>query len=418
MLLWVCPHYTDMNRYLAYIFFITFIFSCGKQEVDDLSVTDIDTSQYGFSIIESSIAGDDVWINITGDVSKSNDFYFLIFHPLGRHIMDVNENFMQIPKSWTKRSGEYDVEFYHFNQLIEKKKFQVMPREAIGDLNSYIGPKSIITTINEPCMIIGIPTDTFNNPMMDGTQVAYNLQRPGLDIQNRSISIQKLTSNYVFNAQTLNGKTLVGINCNASYSMEKYVDEEPGWPKQIRISPIPKTLKADGKQFVTISTEQIRDALNNIVMDGTQVTFFLLGDDGSTNQFTSLTVDGKSKIFFQHPRKTMTFQVYAVSGNIKSNTIPLAFETNAKEVPMLLLEEDNLIRIGPITSHLQQFIPDGSKIRYAFYQDGQIMREGTVATQKGMTLIRLEDLVLDPGEYIVECEYEGNTSVMTLNIGN
>ncbi len=399
------------------------LFSCNRDKTNPKSYNSINPNDYFFESHDSINAGDDLVIYINKWDDK-NEYYLIVNNVLGTEVIDIdkykNENGFKIPSYISQKSGELHLSLYVNHQEAYQKSVYVSPLKAIEFLESYIGPKSILTTTAEPCMLVAMPTDTFNNPMPDGKRIIYNMFRPTLIKQFHKKKIETLISHHTFFATEKTGKTLIGIECDESSSNEKYVDEEPGWAKDISLAPITKTnLKADGTHYLSIKTEIIYDKLNNIVFDGTIVTFVIYNEETQVyNQYTGITVDGVAKINLKHPFKKTSFKIYAICGRVKSDEIQVNFESGIQNYLVYYDDEQQSIEIGPISGYLNQLVPDGSIIHYKITEKNNLdeYKEGTSRTQKGRSSILIEELFLENGKYLIELQISDKTTNFNFEI--
>ncbi len=380
---------------------ILFIYSC--QEKESTSIIDIEHIPATIETKNEIEAGELIRLNINS--TTSSQLYLILTNRLGTSILEINNLNFTLPIIYSETSGVLWLELFTHHKLLDSKKIKINPKEAILDITSFIGPKSIITTQKEPCMLISIPVDTFDNPVKDKSIAVHKMLRPNNQLERYEIKTEHLISHHTFYAQEKTGKTLIGIRCDKANSIEKYVDEEPGWPHLISLQKEKNTLIADGKHYSTIRTNIIKDKIGNIVMDGTIVTFLLIDQENRQSQYSSSTIDGIAKIQFKHPTISSKYEIKVFSGNAISDPIYLQFESNINEFPIQYKNNSKSILIGPITTYLDQFIPDGSEIKITIIQNNKTIYEKINQTDKGKFRLELDELFISNNKINIEVSY-------------
>ncbi len=389
-----------------YILALVLFFSCGNKE--KISDDGVEIPQHvSIAAPDSVFAGNSFFIDIlSSGKSWKNSGEVWVTAALGTYVFPINEK-IEIDSSITKKSGILFIDYRVKDIGYASKKVMIKPREGIGTLPSFVGPKSILTTMKTPAMIIGNTVDEFGNPVAEGTEHQYNLLRPDLSEEQHFIKTKNLLSHYTFYAKEKTGKTLIGITADNARSEERHVDEQPGSTTTAEMEAFTGKLKADGRSFVSLSTEKLLDKLGNSVVDGTLVNFFVESKN-YRDTYTGITVDGRAKFNLRHPEREGIFTVRANCDGITGKTISLEFVSAFKPFNITYNKQEGLLEIGPVYSYLGQLVPDDDEIIYRITNEDNLRINGITETRKGWASISLDELFLDKNKnYNIICEIGG-----------
>ncbi len=359
-------------------------------------------------------AGESLEIELSSN--KIHEDLLIVYTQMsGSYVFPVESKKIITDTFLTRKSGKLNIRLLAGPHLLDTQEINILPNMGTGKIESYIGPKSILTTTNEPSMLVAIPADEFDNPVTEGTISDFSYIRPNYSKELHQIRMEKLTNHHTFFAQTKTGKTLAGVQCDNGFSDEKYVDEEAGWPLQISLETLPQDLQADGKHYVEIKTKKITDKLGNNVKDGTIVTFSI-SDKKQINQYSSVTINGVAKIDFKYPTVNKKYEVIAFCGNVKSNSMSLTFISEINDFDIKYDQVNMNLVIGPVTGTLNQFVPDGSEFKIGVSQASKKKIEITSPAQDGMIEVDLKELFLDKKPTIISVKYAGKTTLRQIFI--
>ena len=147
---------------------------------------------------------------------------------------------------------------------------------------------------------------------------------------------------------------------------------------------------ADGNQITTFKTSVIKDRYNNIVSDGTLVTFFVTNKEGYKSKTSGASINGIATAKLLHPdhEDQWTIKAY-VEGMANSNTIALKYQQAIKDFEISFSKDNRIITVGPLKSFMKQRIPDGLQVHLAIYRDGVLKDEAMEHALNGFTTFQL-----------------------------
>lgn len=242
---------------------------------------------------------------------------------------------------------------------------------AVDPLESHVGPRTIETTTDSRTMVVVIPEDSIGNPVSDGTAVDVTITRPALNVEGFTIETDDLLAWRFIESQPVAGRSRVGISVDGASSKELDFLEVAGVPDPF-ILEVPEAIpRADGRSIVHVRTERLLDRFGNVVPDGTTV-FADVTTDGSNRRIIAQTIGGEAEFAIEAPSEPSTLEVVVNALGRLSEPAEIVF------APMIAtLDVDTephpdgvLVRVGPIVSVLDAYIPDGTPV--FFEVDGEL----------------------------------------------
>jgi len=297
-----------------------------------------------------------------------------------------------------RRSGKVRLELFCGGQLCDSTTFALLPGPAVGLMETYAGPKSIIAGGLEQAMIAAIPVDSFGNGAFD-REVNFGIRFPkrGLTI---SVPVEYHTAWTDFSSMRRTGKLFLGAQTGASNALEEHVYVTPSWPERFTIRAEQQTPYADGRSVSMIKTSSIRDAWNNTVADGTLIQFYFQENGFTTALYQAPTLGGIARLYFEHPAYPARWTVQAgIAGQAKSRPIRIRFERNLADLEASYLPEERILQVGPLRGALGQYLPDGYRVALKLSGDGADRWEYELL-ENGYCAFYLEELLFDPGTYL------------------
>ena len=255
-------------------------------------ITKQDNSNHSYTLITTSrvhTAGDDITLEFTFEGSPdvfmycSSSYGSLILKP------EINNSLkFEIPKILSKKSGILNWEL-HFGSKRNSGQIEILPKDKINAIETYIGPPSIEAGGTDYSMLVTIPTDDLDNPLIDSTKVT---------VKHQFLEIRELDNIYTKDgigykrlySDDKSGRMLISTECLGLNSKEFDVNIVPAIPTNFTILANRIHSYADGNQMTTFKTSIIKDRFNNVVSDGTFVTFFITNKAGLKAE-TSGTTD-------------------------------------------------------------------------------------------------------------------------------
>ncbi len=304
--------------------------------------------------------------------------------------------------SWYLGSGESaDMDLRY------KGKVYVLPNKAVESMETYLGPPDIIAGGKDYTMFVSIPTDEFDNPMVDSTQV--NLDYYFKD--NKRTQALYIENGMVYHriySPTKSGRLFVSSECYDVYSKEFDVNIQPALPVDFSISAEGHHYFADGNQILTLKTSMLTDSYMNVISDGTMVEFYIKNNRGDFLRTRGISQHGVAMAQIVHPEFKDTWQIQAlVNGMAESDVIHVEFEQVVEAFDIEFLEQNRRLVIGPIKSYMNQKVPDGFKADFTLYRDGQLVKREIKEMHNGFVTFFIDPNEIVKGPYDMCFEIAG-----------
>lgn len=275
---------------------------------------------------------------------------------------------------------------------------------------TYMGPPTLEAGADESAMIVILPTDNYDNLLPDQTTLDlsewFESQTNLYPLQVTNRFAWKRISN-----RQQSGRILMGITVGDGRTKEQRLDILPGSATAFQLEAQRVHPYADGNQIVKLKTSVIQDTWDNIVADGTAVRFQITSDAGTYLEAIGTSMDGVASVQLEHPSTAQTWSVIASVGQeILTEPMSLYFESILEEIPFRL--ENRTLTIGPLTSYLQQWIPEGTLVTITS-ASGRIE---TAASHNGKVAFELQSTQWPSGSYDIRITCLGKTKQTTLNL--
>ncbi len=355
-------------------------------------------------------AGDAIVLRFSNVVTPPPELY--VSHSLGTTVVapKIKNEIVEyhIPQSMTKKAGQM------YWRLISTAnsmsgKLQIQPNNSITSLETYLGPPSIEAGGKDYTMLVVIPTDLYDNPLKDSTEVQVQHQFLARQYQDRVFTNTLISYQNIY-SEIKSGRMLISSECLGLNSKEYDVNVMPAIATDFFISFHRHHDYADGNQVASFETDIIRDQYSNIVSDGTYVDFFIRNSKGNILKTSGTTINGIATAKMIHPDHEDSWDVTAyIEGIAKSKTITLSFRQAVSDFEVAFSEQNSVITVGPIKSFMHQMIPNGLEVRIAIYKDGALIERMSKGTLEGYTTFKLKKDRFPEGAYDMIIETAGKT---------
>ena len=298
----------------------------------------------------------------------------------------------------------------------------LQPGNPVEPITPLIGGRSIIADGAHWSMVVGVPFDSFGNPVADGTPIMIRALHPGDHLEEKQVQVNHALGWMKIFSGTLAGRTIISIQSGDAHGPEGDLSEVPGWPVDFSISAPPDQLPADGRQLITIQTSTLRDKNNNIIPDGTLVTFLVESSQGDRRVIPAFTIDGMAEAPLQAPNQPEVLNVWATLYGVESPHIQIGFTPGPAvgSFPMTASinaqNQSIILQAGPLLGPLGQFVPDGTVVLFRLKdQTGQFQWLSAVASDgHAQAELRLSSLVA--GNYPIEAWAGSGHGITQLSI--
>lgn len=346
--------------------------------------------------------------NLTGDgiplFLLENSYGPKIFKP---EIVDRIAKFV-IPEKHTRQSGQYDWKLLAHSKILVSGSFQLRPKGEAHTIETYFGPRSIRAGGNDYSMLVAIPTDIFDNPISDSTQVAIAQQMDNETILHQTTLSDGFAWKLLFSGKKT-GRMLAGASTSGARSKELASMISPSNATDFTIAYDRVHEFADGNQVIDFRTSVIQDEFGNTISDGTFVNFMVQNKNGIKLRTSGTTIAGVATGRMLHPTEADKWQVTAfVSGEAQSNTIAANFKATVTDFETHFSKNNRQILVGPILGFMQQLIPDGLEIQLDIYNEkADLIETKTKYSRLGVVLFELENEFYPDGKYYLKLKAAG-----------
>ena len=286
-------------------------------------------------------------------------------------------------------------------------KFNIIPKAEVATMETYIGPPSIEAGGTDYTMLVVIPTDSLDNPLPTNTKVNARFQFLASE-ENDDIFTNNLIAWRNINSKRESGRMLVSSESLGINSKEFTINVWAAIPTDFKISAKRPHNYADGNQVTTFNTSVIKDKQDNVVSDGTFVTFFITNDHGNILKTTGTTIEGVAHSKIIHPDFKDNWSIKAyVDGMAESDTITLSYQSVIEDFDVAFTNKNREILVGPLQSFMEQMIPDGLHVKLIIYKDNTLIDTIIKTSFNGYVTFNLKPAVYQNDTYSFSVETAG-----------
>ncbi|ANW96904.1 hypothetical protein AXE80_11685 [Wenyingzhuangia fucanilytica] len=314
-----------------------------------------------------------------------------------------NELQYLIPDFISQKSGyvywQLTQEFHHL-----KGSFYIHPTNKINNIETYLGPPSIEAGEVDYAMLVTIPLDNYNNPVAKNTPVIINTKHLS-NTQQKTIPFDGMIAYQKIYSNKTAGRSFISTNCLNQTSKEYTLEIVPASPTNFNIDSKRVHDFGDGNQVTQFYTSKIKDRYNNIVADGTSVTFRIENDKKMYLQTFGTTINGIATAKMVHPDHSDTWNIQAfVDGFAVSNTISLTYKNAVKDFNIEFKKDSKHLVVGPFKSFMQQTLPDGLMVKISLFENEKIIQKINSQTEDGFSIFDLHTFLKKNKNYNVKIE--------------
>ncbi|MFS4482938.1 hypothetical protein ACKGJY_07955 [Hyunsoonleella sp. 2307UL5-6] len=386
-----------MRIKLTYILFFGLIFQSSftiAQENDTSAKIELLSTQSNYDV------GSKVILKFSSAETKTPLFYCSNSYGSTLVAATLKNNTLEyiIPKNITKKIGIVNWKLLDKSGVLSGK-FYMQPKAEVATMETYIGPPSIEAGGTDYTMLVVMPTDSLDNPIPENSLVTTKYQFLTSE-EKDAIYTKNLIAYKNINSKKEDGRMLISSESLEKNSKEFTINVTAAIPTNFNITATRPHNYADGNQVTTFSTSIIKDRYNNIVSDGTFVTFFITNSKGNILKTTGTTIDGVANSKIIHPDYKDNWSIKAyVNGMAESNKITLNYIQVIKDFKVEFSENNRTITVGPLKSFMQQMIPDGLQVTLTIYKNDKNIETLTKTSFNGYVKYRLKPAVYENGTY-------------------
>jgi hypothetical protein len=225
-----------------------------------------------------------------------------------------------------------------------------------------IGPHHMIADGHHSTTVSILATDVNNNAMKEETPISLLIGRPDGTTSTIAGTVRGLIAGISIPSGTRAGFTSVRVAIGEATGPEAQVLEVAGPPVKFALL-TDVTPVANGRSLVEVRTERLVDSFGNVVTDGTLVVLHGAGPDGAFS-ITSTSIDGSAVLRMRAPIKPGVIDAVATVAGTDSKPLRFAVGSDVGDFPVSCTRRGSLVkvRVGPITSALGGFVPEGTPV--------------------------------------------------------
>lgn len=322
-----------------------------------------------FQLLESTtpyIAGHPITLTFKSNTSHLKPQLFII-HSYGKTVLEATEKnnnyFFALPQSFYFKTGTVSWFLILKNQTLQKGVFNIEPNDATKtEIENYLGPRTILAGGKEFTMLVTIPTDAYDNPKKDQTNVLVKYQF----LENIVTSLLKTNffiTWYSIYSPRKSGKLLASSECKKLATKEIETEIYPNIPTNFSIMYDRNHGFADGNHLTKFSTSQIKDKYGNIISDGTLVSFVITTKNEYILKCFGATINGIATATILHPDHAEIYKVKGyITGIAESNSLFINYTPVISTFQYQFSKDHRTLKVGPLKSFMKQLIPDGIKV--------------------------------------------------------
>ncbi|WP_040247277.1 hypothetical protein [Psychroserpens mesophilus] len=311
-----------------------------------------------------------------------------------------------IPKHITQKKGIVSWKLIHGNISLSGQ-FTIKAKPEVASMETYIGPPSIQAGGTDYTMMVVIPTDALDNPLPEDTTVKTKHQFLSTEISD-TIKTKHLVAYKNIYSKKESGRMLVSSECLNINSKEFTINVMPAIPVGFSISAKRPHGYADGNQITTFETSILKDKDNNIVSDGTFVTFSISNEKNNILKTYGSTINGIATAKMIHPDYGSHWQIQAyVIGMAQSNILSLNYKQAISDFEVQFSENNRVITIGPLKSFMDQMIPDGLSVKLQIYKNNTTIESIKTTSANGYAQFKLKPDLVKNDDYTIVIQTAG-----------
>ena len=321
---------------------------------------------------------------------------------------EIKDNLLQYktPENITNKIGVVNWKLLNKNNSISGQ-FHVNPKAEVATMETYIGPPSIEAGGTDYTMLVVVPRDSLDNPVPTNTKVNTKFQFLDSE-ENDAVFTKNLIAYRNIYSKKESGRMLVSSESLGVNSKEFTIHVWAAIPTNFTISAKRPHHYADGNQMTTFYTSVIKDKQNNVVSDGTFVSFFITNANGDILKTTGTTIDGVAQSKMIHPDFEDHWSIKAyVDGMAESNTISLNYQSVINDFDVTFSNKNRDVLVGPLQSFMKQMIPDGLHVKLLIYKNDNLIDTITKTSFNGYVTFQLKPAVYKNGTYKFRIETAG-----------
>lgn len=357
------------------------------------------------------LAGENVVLQFELDFSDPVELY--VSSSYGQTVISSTTGDFTLPSFIISKTGDILYTLVLENNTLYTGSIEIIANTSTAvQLESYVGPPSIIAGGEDYTMQVIVPTDIYDNPLPDSTLTVLKHQFLDNEKEKQVLTKDMISWSTIYSYQP-SGRILISSVVEQTPSKEFSIEVFPSLAQDFKIFSQRKHTYADGNQVAEFRTSIVRDSYNNIISDGTIVHFLITNSIGNLLQTTGSTINGEAVGKMLHPDKADSWQVKAmIPGIAVSDTIQVDYKAVLEDFEIELNKNNREVIVGPLLSFMNQLIPDGALVKVNILQDDKLLETKIGYSNQGKVRFRFQESFFSSGIYTIEIEAFGIKKIL------
>ncbi|CAL2106612.1 conserved hypothetical protein [Tenacibaculum sp. 190524A02b] len=312
-------------RLIVILLYITLLLSCKKEKETGFIQKNVHNSFSWIYKPDTLFASNKIFLSAKTNIPKNNLLLF-ISNDYGNSIIKPIVNgetaTFNLPKSFSNISGFLTYSLVSNKTILEKGNLIIKPLNKTNLLETYCGPPYLVASEDDFAMLVVIPMDIYDNPNKNDY---YSVETYRNKSTKKLIKHNELLAHNNIYSRIKKGKLFTQAYTDSIQSKLLEITVLSNNPTNFSIDFDRNTSLADGKELTTLKTSIIKDQYNNIIENGTLVSFYLTFGNTHMKAYGK-TNNGIAISQFVHPSKKRTYTVQAfVEGFASSNKLTITY---------------------------------------------------------------------------------------------
>ena len=213
-----------------------------------------------------------------------------------------------------------------------------------------------------------LPTDRFGNQVADGTDTNIMWEQPGDVDAAASLETVDGMAWALIPSGEIAGPTTVRATADADETVRGSavrIDEVPGTVRNITLTATETTGLADGRSIVALHTDDLVDAFDNTLADGTIAQFIFDGPSGR-GVITGTVQNGAVHIELSAPTTPGRLTGYVEIHGVASNDIVIEYVSAIAsfDARVEFIGEEAVLRVDNALDPSGAFVADGTEVTW------------------------------------------------------
>lgn len=342
----------------------------------------------------------------------------LIVHSYGSILVagevTENQNHFTIPDVITHKKGILELKLFLKNTQVWATTIEIIPAvQGDKSIEAYCGPKHLLVNKHDYTMITTSVLDSLDNPFPRDTKVAVQ------HLIDKKIELDYCKMNGLIAHKKVYASDELGYgSISANYegvgSKEFRINFYANDPDDFSLFVERQHVFADGNQLIRLSTSVIKDRNDNLLENGTLVSFGIIDSGGRRTIAFGETILGTAVLEIPAPSHPTEWLIQAwIPTYAFSNTEKISFLPALEEIPTRVNSKELII--GPFLGFMMQFMREGMIVEVTLENDARELHY-KLPIEHGMAILNFEKQFIQKGEYFAHIEVAGLSKTIILKI--